>query len=268
MGESGESGHNMALDNIHVARWGEHGPRVVMVHGGAQGSSSAGHRNFHAQEELGAQGWQLLVPDRPGHGQSPDPGRPDDAEADALWVAELLGNGAHLVGHSFGGLVAVAAAARRPEAVRSLTLIEPALLKVATRAPAVRKLVLRMAATMILPFRPATKARRVMGYLGIPEVFARTDEELATLAGALRRGKFPPKASMQAWLQTIADHRIPVLLISSGSNDAFIAIGDAVAKLVGGRHEIVSAPHHFPQWTGAPFNRLVTDFWRNADAAR
>ena len=42
------------LDNVHVERWGEKGPRVVMVHGGAQGTSSAGHRNYYMQEALGA----------------------------------------------------------------------------------------------------------------------------------------------------------------------------------------------------------------------
>lgn len=38
----------------------------------------------------------------------------------------LLGDGAHLVGHSDGGLVALRAAALRPAAVRSLCLFEPA----------------------------------------------------------------------------------------------------------------------------------------------
>jgi pimeloyl-ACP methyl ester carboxylesterase len=43
---------------------------VISVHGGAQGS------NFSAQRALADRGWQLVVPDRPGHGRSPDPGRP------------------------------------------------------------------------------------------------------------------------------------------------------------------------------------------------
>ena len=77
------------LSSIHVAFWGDIGPRVVMVHGGAQGSVVGGERNFALQRPLADRGWQLIVPDRPGHGRSPSPGRPDDAEADGEWVAEL-----------------------------------------------------------------------------------------------------------------------------------------------------------------------------------
>jgi pimeloyl-ACP methyl ester carboxylesterase len=55
---------------------------VILVHGGAQGSEVGGERNFSPQRALAEEGWQLIVPDRPGHGRSPDPGRPDDAEAD------------------------------------------------------------------------------------------------------------------------------------------------------------------------------------------
>jgi pimeloyl-ACP methyl ester carboxylesterase len=253
------------LDNIHVERWGEKGPRVVMVHGGAQGTSSAGHRNFHMQEALAAEGWQVLVPDRPGHGQSPHPGRGDDAEADAAWVAELLGDGAHLVGHSYGGLTALAAAARRPEAVHSLALIEPALLQVATSAPAVRKLLFSMARTMILPYRPATKAKRVMKLLGIPDVFALEKDDHDSLGKALKAGKFPAKKKMNAWLALVRDRRIPLLTISAGSNAAFDAACEIVAQKGGGRHEIVPMPHHFPQWSPEVFNPLVDAFWREAE---
>lgn len=82
------------MDAIHITRWGGSGPRVVVVQGGAQGSKAAGERNFAAQRPLADEGWQLVVPDRPSHGRSPNPGRGDDA--DAVWVADLLGGGAHL----------------------------------------------------------------------------------------------------------------------------------------------------------------------------
>jgi pimeloyl-ACP methyl ester carboxylesterase len=254
------------LENIYVNQWGATGPRVVMVHGGAQGTSSAGHRNFREQEPLGGQGWQLVVPDRPGHGQSPNPGRPDSAEDDSLWVADLLGDGAHLLGHSFGGLVALFAAGRRPEAVRSLTLIEPALLQLGARAPAVRKVLLSMALTMVLPYSKATKAKRVMKLLGIPDEFALSKNDHDSLGGALGRAKFPPKKEMRRQVEVVAEHRIPLLILSGSSSPAFIATGEIVAEMAGGRHVVTPAEHHFPQWAGAPFNAILADFWRSAEA--
>lgn len=254
------------MDNIHVARWGTVGSRVVMIHGGAQGTSSAGHKNFRAQEALGAEGWQLLVPDRPGHGESPDPGRPDDAVADGAWTADLLGDGAHLLGHSFGGLVALVAAARRPEAVKSLTLIEPALLKMAASDPAVRRVLLSMAATMILPFSPANKAKRVMRLLGIPEEFARNKDDLDSLGRALKRVQLPSKAEMNDWLANVRDRQIPFLVITGDWSPSFMAVGRIAAAAAGGRHVVTPSEHHFPQWAGAPFNKVLTDFWAEAEA--
>jgi len=50
---------------------------------------------------------------------------PSDYEVDARDVVDLLAAGAHLVGHSYGAVVAMLAAATRPDLVRSLALIEP-----------------------------------------------------------------------------------------------------------------------------------------------
>ena len=254
------------MDNIHFARWGSDGPRVVMIHGGAQGTSSAGHKNFRAQEALGAEGWQLIVPDRPGHGASPNPGRADDAVADGAWTAELLGDGAHLVGHSFGGLVALAATAQRPEAVKSLTLIEPALLKISAHDPAVRRVLLRMATTMILPFSPATKAKRVMRLLGIPDEFARSKDDMVSLGRALKRARLPSKREMNDWLANVRGRQIPLLIITGDWSPSFMAVGRISASAGGGRHVVVPSEHHFPQWAGAPFNAVLSDFWKEADA--
>ncbi|GLS98910.1 putative hydrolase, alpha/beta fold LipV [Sphingobium jiangsuense] len=252
--------------NIHITRWGSAGPRVVLVHGGTQGTSAAGHANFRAQEALAAQGWQIIVPDRPGHGASPAPGRPDDAEADGPWVADLLEDGAHLVGHSFGGLVALAATARRPEAVRSLVLIEPALLKMAAGKPAVRKVLLRMAAAFILPWSNATRARKVMDLLGIPDEFALTKADLSSLGASLKQCRLPSKALMTGWLESVRKAGIPLLVISSGSNAAFMETDELAAEVGGGTHAICPAPNHFPQWNEEMFNAMVGDFWTAAEA--
>ena len=55
-------------------------------------------------------------------------------------IVTLMGDGAHLVGHSYGGLGALCAAARRPAATLSLTLLEPATLALGQHQPAARAL--------------------------------------------------------------------------------------------------------------------------------
>jgi pimeloyl-ACP methyl ester carboxylesterase len=72
------------------------------------------------------------APDLPGFGWSPPP--PDanySPEAHARTLVELIestvGAPVHLMGNSLGGAVATLVAARRPDLVRTLTLVSPAL---------------------------------------------------------------------------------------------------------------------------------------------
>lgn len=70
-----------------------------------------------------------------GRSTAPPEGSIAGATADAFAVLEALGIGrAHLVGWSYGGLVALDAALERPGAVASVTLLEPALLLVPAAA--------------------------------------------------------------------------------------------------------------------------------------
>src|SRR2546421_8707230 len=96
------------------------GPRVVLVHG----SVGNGRSTWEAQLEL-ADRFTLVIPDRPGSPPNP-PVEHVDFEEHAPLVAELLGDGAHLVGHSYGGVISLYAAGLRPEAGAARTAIEPA----------------------------------------------------------------------------------------------------------------------------------------------
>ena len=256
------------LASIHVTRWGDSGPRVVLVHGGAQGTAVAGESNFSNQRNLAERGFQLVVPDRPGHGKSPDPGRPDDAEADGLWVADLLGEGAHLLGHSFGGCVALSAAARRPEAVKSLTLIEPAMFQVAAGDPAVRRQLFAMLRARIFSFSDAGLARRMLKLLGIPPEVRGTGDasQMAILGKSLRRVRIPKKAVLERQLGAIKDARTPVLVVTGGWNPAFESSSDAVAAAAGGRRAVIHAGHHFPQIVSDEFNQVFANFLREREA--
>ncbi|QEX19216.1 alpha/beta hydrolase [Hypericibacter terrae] len=94
---------------------------------------------LHSSASSGSQwksltGWlapslHVMTPDLPGYGTAAglDDGE-DDVLADAgpvIALIEQAGAAAHLVGHSYGGVIALAIAMARPELVRSLTLIEP-----------------------------------------------------------------------------------------------------------------------------------------------
>lgn len=72
---------------------------------------------------------QITAPDLPGHGQSSDwPGPPPDYHSHVTRaVAPLITRPLDLIGHSLGATVALRIAVAAPEAVRSLTLIEPVL---------------------------------------------------------------------------------------------------------------------------------------------
>lgn len=92
------------MSDLDVVVWGE-GERVVLVHG----SFGWGEETFAEQRPL-ADRYRLLLSDRRGHGDSP-PAERVDFERDAADLAELLGGGAHLVGHSYGAIACVLAPA-------------------------------------------------------------------------------------------------------------------------------------------------------------
>jgi pimeloyl-ACP methyl ester carboxylesterase len=235
------------------------------VHGGAQGGEAGGARHFEAQRPLAERGWRLIVPDRPGHGRSPDPGRPDDAEADGAWLAELLEDGAHLVGHSFGGCVALSAAVRRSTAVRSLTLIEPAMHALAASDPRVRPLLLRMLLLRLVP--AAARARRALALLGIPpELAPPGPEALRRVGRSLGRIRIPPKRTLARELALLERAGIPLLVVTGGWSPAFEATADVVAAAGRGRRTVIRCPHHFPQLVSDEFNRALEAFMSEAGA--
>lgn len=253
---------------IHLAEHGE-GPRVVLVHGSAQGSSVGGEKHFANQAGLAAKGWTVITPDRPGHGKSPAPDRGDHAGLDGVWVSELLGEGGgHLVGHSFGGAVALAATARRPEIVRSLTLIEPALQKVASDLPVVRKFILRLVATALFSLSPTKRIKRISKFLGIPDDIrgGASDEELERMGKGFKRLTLPNKDEIRAQLAIVREHKIPLTVVTGGWNASFDAVGGRVAELGGGKHVIIESPHHFPQNISGEFNDLLDSMMRAAEA--
>ncbi len=255
---------------MHITQWGTTGPRIVMVHGSAQGSEVGGDQHFSRQKGLGAEGFEIMVPDRPGHGRSPNPGRPDDAEADGALVADLLENGTHLVGHSFGGCVALSAAARKPASVGSLTLIEPAVMALAVKRPEVRSMLVKILATTYLTFSDAERIKRFSKLLHIPDEI-RGGADAATLkrmGNAIKALRLPSPRRLREQVEAVKSAGFPFLIVTGGWSPAFEAAADAAAELGGGRRLVVQSPHHFPQLVSDEFNKELIAVVRHAEASR
>src|SRR5690348_1311015 len=94
-------------------------PRLLLVHG----SVANGDVTWAAQRPL-ADRFELVVPNRRGFPPNPDV-ESVDFEDEARWLDPLITPGTHLVGHSYGGVVALFAAAWSRDRVASLTVVEP-----------------------------------------------------------------------------------------------------------------------------------------------
>lgn len=271
-----------AAHPINVVELGASGPTVLIVHGGIQGGLGGGPATFDEQRVLAERGWRLRLVERPGFGESASRGV-DDMEGDAEWIADMLGDGAHLVGHSWGGAEALLAAARKPEAVRSLTLIEPSLFPIVMTDPALRAdpemqaVGGRLAQLMLQSETPAEYAinfaRTVLGPPDDQEMQTRVagleaDHELATRVGcAVLQGKMASPEAMRAAADKVAERGIPVLVVSGGWSPFFDRIGEVVARFTKGRFEVVPASNHMVQQVGATaFNAVLERFMREADA--
>jgi pimeloyl-ACP methyl ester carboxylesterase len=101
--------------------YGEGAP-LVLLHGGLATTES-----WAMQAPTLAQRYRVYVPDRRGHGRTPDVAGPITYEvmaADTAAFLEVAGTGAaHLVGWSDGAVVGMLVALRRPELVRKLIVI-------------------------------------------------------------------------------------------------------------------------------------------------
>ena len=108
----------------------ESGPQdetpVWFVHG--LGGSSTDWTRLSAALAPRARGYSL---DLPGSGRSDPPpsgkySPRDDADVVSSTIAQVTAGPVHLVGNSYGGVVATLVAARRPDLVRTLAVISPA----------------------------------------------------------------------------------------------------------------------------------------------
>lgn len=248
---------------VHVTVWGD-GEPAVFVHG----SFGWGNETWREQRPLG-EDYRLLLIDRRGFGASPPDGRVD-FERDAADVAELLEGGAHLVGHSYGGVVSLLAAARRPESVRSLTLIEPPAFGVARGDKAVEELIRHIAEAADSTDDPAEYRFKFLRSFGFPA-------EPTALEGAALEAARASLGERQPWeaeipLDELAGIRVLLvqgdwcpapLSARARAGAAFRAVCDVLYERLDARRAVFPASHN-AQRLGKLFNDQLRAFWEAA----
>ncbi len=269
----------MSVEGLHVERLGS-GTPAVFVHGSFGSAASA----FAGQREL-SDAHELVFVDRRGFGGSAAV-KELGWQTDARDVVALLDDRgpAHLVGHSYGGVVALLAAGMRPDAVLSVVAVEPPIFTAAAGDPAADRLSEKTRA--VAERAPELDIEDFMREWGASlgqsrfEVQAWTEgftESDWAAAESSRRERWPGDAPID--FEALAAARFPKVLVHGGWNPevvghkakvgaGFAAVCRSIAERAGG--EVVSFPawSHTPQHEeAAAFNHVLRRVWDSAAPA-
>ena len=254
---------------MHVDVWGlGAGPPVVLAHGAMTNGASA-----WAKQRGLAERWELSVPSRRGFVPNPPEAR-SDFEVDANDIAALLAESdepAHVVGHSYGGLVALLAATEDPQRVRSLTLVEPAVMSLMRGHPDVEQSIASHVALLEdagddpQAFLIAFTKRLGGDPATVPDPLP---EHVRQHVELLMHERFPWDAQID--LVPIINAALPAMVVSGGHDRMQEALSDAVAGALGSSTQRVVIPGaaHVVQRTGEPFNDALDSFLRRFHGER
>ncbi|HEX3686703.1 MAG TPA: alpha/beta fold hydrolase [Gaiellaceae bacterium] len=212
--------------------------RVVLIHG------SVGNAEAWAPVlPLLEQRFEVVAPNRGGYPPGPLLER-IDFERQAEELAPLLGEGAHLVGHSYGGVISLLIAAAHPERVRSLTVSEPPAFGLARGTSAVDDLITRLSEHFEHgPREPRAFAEGFLAAVGsavpLPE----------RLPPQLEQGIRASMAERPPWeaeipLDELAATGFPKLVISGAHHPAFDAVCDVLETRLGAERAVLPGAGH------------------------
>jgi pimeloyl-ACP methyl ester carboxylesterase len=228
---------------VHTETLGS-GPRVVLVHG----SVANGRATWGSVLEPLAQRFEVVVLNRPGFPPNPEP-EPVDFDEHARLVAEVLEPSAHVVGHSYGGVISLLAAALRPDRVRSLVVAEPPAFGVARGHPAVEDFVARSAEHWASgPREPEAFLRGFLALVGSTLTSGRLSAAVLQGARTLMLERPPWEAAIP--FAALRAAPFPKLVVSGAHHPAFDAVCDVLerelaaerAVLPGAGHSVSRAP--------------------------
>jgi len=242
---------------------------VVLLHSGGLSSRQWGR----LADELADAGYPVHLPDFLGHGANDtEPPRPVHFSADVDATVDLLVEGGvpvHLVGHSYGGLIALCLARRRPDLVRSLALYEPVAFGVLHDPPDAEGL----ADLQRLSVSPVFRDEATLGTEAWLEVFVdfwSGSGAWAGLAEPARRSFLATGRVVAEGVMSLTDDRTPLSAYLSVTAPALLVRGEhspaaarRVAALISGGlpsarlAEVPGAGHMGPLSHGQRVNELI-----------
>lgn len=234
------------------------GPRVVLVHGSVMGADVL----WMAQAPL-AERWTLVKPNRQGFGNS-QPAEGEDWERDADDVAALIEDGDHVVGHSYGGVVSLLAAAQRRDAVRSLTVLEPPAMDVARGDDVVEDAINWLAETRkSLAEDLDAFLRAFAGWVGstspLPDPLP---PQLLHTARLLFNQRRPEDAHVPSDELRAAPFR--KLVVSGDGHPVLGHVCDVLKRELDAESAYIGGVGHSIPFAGPPFNDTLEAFWTKA----
>ena len=223
--------------------------RLVLLHGSVTNAALT----WRKQQALAAE-FELVTPDRPGFPPGPPIARVD-FEAEVPWLETLVRPGDHLVGQSYGGVIALLAAPRLPLA--SLTVIEPPAFGVARGDPAVERW---LEQALALPRDdPRSYVEAFLAHVGAP---LRLPDPLPPAlqqgAEAFLTERWPSEAVIP-----LAPLPYPVLIITGDHEPAFDAVGDVLERELRAERLVLRGAGHAVQ-NARGFNDRLLEFLRRA----
>ena len=233
-------------------------PRLLLVHGSVVNAELT----WSAQRPL-AERFEIVAPNRRGFPPGPDVDRVD-FEEEAAWLEPFLEPGTHLVGHSYGGVIALLAAARRPELLRSLTVIEPPAFGVAQGVPAAEEFMARTEEHWTRgPRDPGEFLTSFLALVGSSIPPGNFTPELLQGARTLMVERSPAEAVIP--LDELASTPFPKLVVSGAHSAAFEAVCDVLEERLGAERAVLPGAGHSVQRLGEPFNELLANFVERAE---